>query len=291
MSSVPDSNSQNIINSIPSKQSKKRKRRNKNKNKNKQSASKKKIFKYKSVNNSAFKLSKLMFTMSSWAEHFTFAATWQLKHQMAYWKAKAKSLEYENSVLHDIIRKNQYVNRGENSSTTCKISGSVVDKENHEDEEEINVNERHSPIREGKLGEWQDAGSTNSQTMLVDMQSESEEEEDSSDDNQDLEVSEEFIQFLMINAKHKEELRLEREQQKTEQEQAELEEREAQLRARRHYGLSAQDLYGERWQKTAALEMSMKCDYMADIDKNTPAFWPVIPFNFNSHYSLSNQNF
>ncbi|XP_047985477.1 gem-associated protein 8-like [Leguminivora glycinivorella] len=156
---------------------------------------------------------------------------------------------------------------------------------------ELNVNERHSPIREGKLGEWQDAGSTNSHTMLVDTQSESEEKDDSSDDNQDLEVSEEFIQFLMVNAKHKEELRLERENQKAAQEQAELEEREAQLKARRHYGLSAQDLYGERWRKVAATEMSMKCDYMSDIDKHTPAFWPVIPFNFASHYSDSNQNF
>ncbi|XP_053612794.1 uncharacterized protein LOC128676621 [Plodia interpunctella] len=43
--------------------------------------------------------------MSNWAENFAVPATWQLKHQVAYWKARAKSLEYENKVLHDIIRK------------------------------------------------------------------------------------------------------------------------------------------------------------------------------------------
>ncbi|XP_060803700.1 uncharacterized protein LOC106132256 [Amyelois transitella] len=88
MFSQPPEIEHHKINRPPHKKRNKRKKKN-NHNKN--------HFKKRQV--------KIGCSMSNWAENFAVAATWQLKHQVAYWKARAKSLEYENSVLHDIIRK------------------------------------------------------------------------------------------------------------------------------------------------------------------------------------------
>ncbi|KAM3963644.1 uncharacterized protein ACR2FA_002168 [Aphomia sociella] len=103
--------------------SKKRHKRKKKGNQNKQSG----VKKDKKKNN------KLTFAMSSWAENFASAATWQLKHQVAYWKARAKSLEYENKVLHDIIKKKNYVEAG---SVSNKREESEYEEEDFEDDTE-----------------------------------------------------------------------------------------------------------------------------------------------------------
>lgn len=73
------------------------------------------------------KKGKITSSMSSWAESFTVAATWQLKHQMAYWKAHAKALEFENKVLHDIIRKQHYNSTPENTSNNSESEADVED--------------------------------------------------------------------------------------------------------------------------------------------------------------------
>ncbi|KAI8422788.1 hypothetical protein MSG28_006533 [Choristoneura fumiferana] len=205
--------------------------------------------------------------MSTWAEQFTLASTWQLKHQLAYWKAKAKSLEYENSVLHNIIRENHYVGNVQNaapgSPATFKLSDSS-DEEVTEEQVDIPAFEANISVEEGTLGEWTETEGSSVQNMAVDPDIEA--TEDSSDEK-NIEVSEEFIQFLMVNAKHKENLRLERERLKALEEQSAMEERENKLKERRHYGFTQQELYGDKWQKISALEMSMKSKFMSDVDR------------------------
>ncbi|XP_063822952.1 gem-associated protein 8-like [Ostrinia nubilalis] len=181
--------------------------------------------------------------MSSWAENFTFAATWQLKHQLAYWKARAKALEYENGVLHDIIRKKNYVGPSTASNTVTESDSMHVETESGDDEEY----------------------------------------EESGDEN--LEVSEEFIEFLQANAKFKEDARLERERlreqsQKEEQKQiAQLEAGPPEAQENREEVLK--ELYGDDWERIAALEMSLQTQFIEESDNSKPDYWPNIPFNFN----------
>ncbi|XP_026752128.1 gem-associated protein 8-like [Galleria mellonella] len=182
---------------------------------------------------------KLSFAMSDWAENFASAANWQLKHQLAYWKARAKSLEYENKVLHDIIRKKYYV------ATTSERSARA-ETESEEDK--------------------------------------SDDTEDIGDEDEDFEVSEEFIQFLTANAKYKEEARLEKERLKVANEAKEnfdamMEEAAVETAEQRQERLK--ELYGSDWQRISALEAALNSKYIDESDRLKPVYWPHLPFNLN----------
>lgn len=210
---------------------KNRKTKKKNKNKFKRETRKKQL--------------KFANTMSAWAENFAVAATWQLKHQIAYWKARAKALEYENTVLHDVIRRNNLFVR----------SNSQNEKEN---ELQTETDDDNSEVESDSGEEIQDE----------DIQSE-----------EDFEVSEEFIQFLTANAKYKEDAKKERERLKAEEEVADdivIEERETSEEKRQRM----KELYGDRWQRICALEMSLLTSFIHDSDQSKPQHWPNIPFNF-----------
>ncbi|CAH0406797.1 unnamed protein product [Chilo suppressalis] len=183
------------------------------------------------------KQSKLAHSMSTWAENFTVAATWQIKHQLAYWKARAKALEYENSVLHEIIRKKNYVDSSAAPSTREDLES--------EDEEDFEEND---------------------------------------DQVDDFEVSEEFLQFLQANAKYKEDARRERERLKAKvlAEESAIERLEAGPPENvENSEDKLKELYGDRWQRIAALEMSLQSQFIDECDKEKPEYWPNIPFNFN----------
>lgn len=210
--------------------------------KNQRKKQKKKAARKNGVNKNKRKHGKLALTMSTWAENFTFAATWQLKHQLAYWKARAKALEYENGVLHDIIRKKNLTETG------LKCSESVESESQSESDGENNDGSEEEP-----------------------------------DGDEEFEVSEEFIQFLQSNAKYKEDARRERER---------LREKELKddVVAQMEAGPSGapenkeeiqKDLYGDKWQRISALEMSLDSQFINESDKDKPQYWPNIPFNFN----------
>lgn len=176
--------------------------------------------------------------MSSWADDFITAATWQMKHQIAYWKSKARALEYENRILHEIIRKNT------NDTTTC----------NSKPDESVNNDS--------------------------DVENDVEYEEDKCEEDDNFEVSEEFIQFLKTNAKYKEDARKERERLKAKNEEKNkliegpTERIEDSIE-------NFKELYGKDWQRIAALEMSVQCDFIENTDNYKPMYWPNLPLNFN----------
>lgn len=194
-----------------------RKRKNLNKKKHKQS------FKKKDT--------KLAITMSSWANDFITAATWQMKHQIAYWKSKARALEYENGLLHEIIRSNTV------QTNTYNYNENVFENS-------------HSEV-----------------------------ENDEEDDN--FEVSEEFIQFLKTNAKYKEDARKERERLKANTREETDNTMEAPAERAGDSIDEFKQLYGKDWQRIAALEMSTQCDFLETFDKVKPMYWPNLPLNFN----------
>lgn len=222
----PEEESQ-IVRSVPGNR-KHRKPKKKNKNKFKREVKK--------------KHTKFANTMSAWAENFAVAATWQLKHQVAYWKARAKALEYENTVLHDVIRRNNLVVRNKPTSNTESDMRTDPEVDNSETESE---------------------------------------DDEEVPDEEDFEVSEEFIQFLTANAKYKEDAKRERERLKKceeeNQENLHAETRETFEENRERM----KELYGDKWQRISALEMSLLTTFIHDSDKNKPKYWPNIPFNFN----------
>lgn len=207
------------------------------------------------------KYTKFVRTMSSWAENFAVTATWQFKHQVAYWKAKALALEYENKVLHDVIRKNH-----------LQVD-SLPDIENGM-EAEIQENEYRSQT---EIEENEDG--TESEVE----ESDTENEEDEEAEENGFEVSEEYIQFLTANVKIREEVKREREILKAKREADEMalikeERRETAEECRERM----KRLYGPKWQRISALEMSMLSNFIHDSDESKPSYWPNIPLNFSS---------
>ncbi|KAJ8721255.1 hypothetical protein PYW07_002030 [Mythimna separata] len=195
-------------------------------------------------------------TMSSWAENYTKAATWQLKHEVAYWKSKAKALEHENMILHRTIRLN----------SIDKDAGQTLPDPTHEEcQYEYDLDD---------LAESED--DEDSDEMAA---SESE-----TTAQEQFEVSEEYIQFLRDNQVYRESARLERERikAKSNDEDREIEEMEAgPAEPTEDQQETLKKLYGDRWERIAALEMSLKTQFISTCDRDKPAHWPNIPFNFN----------
>lgn len=200
--------------------------------------------------------------MSAWAENFTVAATWQLKHQIAYWKAKAISLQYENSMLHEVIQRNHIA-----VPTSSRRSWINSDSEFGHSAAE------HSDIQT-------EACETQENDTDTDSESENDENQDENE-GQDFEVSEEFIQFLTSNAKYREDARRERERLKAKEEEYSLQPEEAQESVEDKIARK-KELYGDKYQKMIALEMYQMCNFKNECDKLKPAYWPNIPLNLNS---------
>lgn len=188
---------------------------------------------------------KFAVTMSSWAESFTHAATWQLKTELAYWKAKAKSLEYENEVLHNVIRENcvqfQYQSRNEASES-----------EDDGEREET----------------YEDADAEEQDVYKI-------------EDDDELEVSEEFVNFLRENAKFREDARQERERFKTKEANENFKELEAGPSKPKDKPVELKELYGDNWMKIGALENYVQSSFINESDLHQPVYWPNIPFNFS----------
>lgn len=186
--------------------------------------------------------SPIPITMSSWAENFTSAATWQLKHQVAFWKSKATALEYENKLLHDIIRKNCL-----NGTNSANSSNTNSDQEDIEEEYFGHENE----VEESGDGE--------------------------------IEVSEEFIQFLRENKKYRDDAKRERERLRAlNDDQGQIEEMEAgPVQITEDPQDVLKRLYGNDWEKISALETSLRSQFINICDREKPIYWPNIPFNFN----------
>lgn len=215
---------------------------------------------------------KFVNTMSSWAENFAVTATWQFKHQVAYWKAKALALEYENKVLHDVIRKNH-----------LQVD-SLPDIENGM-EAEIQENEYRTPteIVENEDGTPTEIEENEDGTENEVEESDTENEEDEEAEEGGFEVSEEYIQFLTANVKIKEQAKRERE---ILQAKREADERAALIKEERRETTEEcrermKRLYGPKWQRISALEMSMLSNFIHDSDESKPSYWPNIPFNFS----------
>lgn len=187
-------------------------------------------------------------TMSAYAENFTRAATWQLKHELAYWKSKAMALEHENLILHRTVR--QIIGHNDKKNISFAATSPAESYENLPEDQ------------------YSDDAS--------DVQDEASEK--------DFEVSEEFIQFLRENQEYRESARKERERIKNQNddEQKQIKEMEAGPSENTEDNQETlKKLYGDNSERIAALEMSLKAKFISIMDRDEPTYWPNIPFNFN----------
>ncbi|XP_047507288.1 uncharacterized protein LOC125051158 [Pieris napi] len=188
--------------------------------------------------------------MSTWAQNFTMASNWQMKHELAFWKARAKTLEYENRLLHDVIKKNYL--------KTSEVSIEINDQKNDESE-----------TQQDQSQQFNIDGAECYEDIVED-----DDDDCMEDENDDFVVSEEFIEFVRANAKFKEDARQERERLRKQQDTT-----EEQVEDNVMTEDKLKELYGEKWQKICALEMSLLTDFINKKDKAT--YWPNIPFNFS----------
>lgn len=211
----------------------KRKNKRKKKNKSKQPFYQNKAKESKPYKQNNFKRNSL--SMAAWAENYTKAATWQMKHQIAYWKAKAVSLEYENKILHDIIKKNGLI-------SPSTINSSESDSEPEDEEQIDNVN-----------------------------------------DSDEIEVSEEYIEFLIANAKYREDAKKEREKFRGYKSDSEDDVAgDGAVKTEQTPEQKAEELkkkYGDNWQRILSLEMFNESHFMNNVDTLNPSYWPNIPLN------------
>ncbi|KAJ8730559.1 hypothetical protein PYW08_001972 [Mythimna loreyi] len=193
-------------------------------------------------------------TMSSWAENFTKAATWQLKNEVAYWKSKAKALEHENMILHRTIRQNCFDKDSRKKFPNIhELYEYECDSADLPESEDEDSDEKAVPDSEVSVQEH-------------------------------FEVSEEYIQFLRDNQVYRESARQERERlrAKSDVEKSQIEEMEAGPPEQTEDNQEIlKKVYGEGWERISALEMSLKTQFISICDQDKPMYWPNIPFNFN----------
>ncbi|XP_023955159.2 gem-associated protein 8-like [Bicyclus anynana] len=192
--------------------------------------------------------------MSTWAQHFAEASTWQLKHQLAFWKARAISLQYENTMLHEVIRNNHLA-----VPTTSEVNREAESDSQGSDSE----SEEHEHETERNNIDYTENDSDNVE-----------------DENNEFEVSEEFIQFLTANAKYKEDARRERERLKAKSEAESKPVPKMQESVEDKISRS-KELYGDKYKRIMALEMYLMSNFQNEADRNKATYWPNIPFNFN----------
>lgn len=195
-------------------------------------------------------------TMSSWAEAFTKATTWQLKNEVAFWKAKAKALEYENQILHRTIRQNSVdVDLGKKYYVNERCAG----------HDHYQLDTADSDCESSECEEVLPSG-----TQPSDL---------------DFEVSEEYIQFLRDNQVYRDFAKKERERLKAAENDAEksrLEEMEAgPTENAENSQEKLKKLYGHSWERISALETNLKTQFISIFDQEKPMYWPNIPLNFN----------
>lgn len=180
-------------------------------------------------------------SMSTWAENFTMAATWQLKHQVAHWKSKSKALEYENNILRNMLR--QYYVNGKATET---------------------VDSSHEPMSMSAQSD------SNSEEDATDG------EEDEQEGAENYQISDEFVDFLKGNAEYRQ-IRIEREKLRQLEKEMPTKLLEKCPEAPADRNAEYQNIYGMHWERIAALEMSMESQFLSICDNEKPVLWPTIP--------------
>lgn len=209
-----------------------RKKRKKQKQKNKKEANKIK--------------QSLAKTMSSWAENFTMASTWQMKHQVAVWQARATALEYENQILRETLR--QFYANGNPAPFEPNTSrnNSLVMKEYEQSYE----------YRKPSVSTCEPN------------------QEDESD--LELEISDEYMAFLRQNFEYRK-ARDERIKRQAEETKSQEKEEIMAPKPPSDRIEEFKELYGDSWQRIAALDCYIAAEFMSVCDSSKPEVWPHLP--------------
>lgn len=235
--------------------------------KQKSTRKKRKKQKYKNKKENTQIKQSLANTMSAWAENFTMAATWQLKHQVAMWKSRATALEYENQILRETLR--QFYVKGGTSANSVGFDTPNAS---------WNVNVRNNQCMDYEQS-YMDCEPIVSAGYKQNSDAESSDNSEDEESELELEISDEYMAFLRQNFEY----RKAREERKL-KEAAEEQMKENQEVMDPHPPNDRIDefkeLYGDSWQRLAALDSYLSAQFMSLCDSEKPGLWPNIPLRF-----------
>jgi len=182
---------------------------------------------------------------------------WYLKHRNAQWEAKVAAVEYENQNLHWLLQ----------NVCQCQAKYKLLPH----------------PLTNTNtiIPEFQN---TNIQEVTIDNEGDTE----SNDENIEMEIPDEMLDFFVQSMKHKQERRLIDDSAEVEY----INEEELPIEARSVdvHGLNIPDpenvsnkfkdyenLYGRNAPRIQAMETAMQCTFHRICDRKQPKFWPNMP--------------
>nr|CAD7403984.1 unnamed protein product [Timema cristinae] len=200
------------------------------------------------------------------------AFNWHRRHDVAYWKAQAAALGYENKVLHDYIRLLLSVtNQGPTYPFTGVLNPSQYVRP-FQTPDTSTISLASSKKRRGRKRK----NRNRKRKRKLSVKEETSEDSEIDEENLDFEVDEGMMEFL------KKSLQFKLEQKKLQQ----LEDNHstAAVPLQEQVGLKRQQeakaMYGESAPKLLAMETAMQLTFDRYCDKNQPQMWPVISLCF-----------
>nr|CAD7399180.1 unnamed protein product [Timema poppensis] len=188
------------------------------------------------------------------------AFNWHRRHDVAYWKAQAAALGYENKVLHDYIRLLLSVT---NQGPTYPITG-VLNPSQYvrpfQTPDTSTISLASSKKRRGRKRK----NRNRKRKRKLSVKEEASEDSEIDEENLNFEVDEGMMEFLKKSL-----------QFKLEQTAVPLQEQVGLKRQQ-----EAKAMYGESAPKLLAMETAMQLSFDRYCDKNQPQMWPVISLCF-----------
>ncbi|KOB77650.1 Gem-associated protein 8 [Operophtera brumata] len=235
--------------------------------KHKSTRKKRKKQKHKNKKESTQIKQSLANTMSAWAENFTMAATWQLKHQVAMWKSRASALEYENQILRETLRQ-FYVNGGTSANSARIDTLNTSWNKNNSNNQLMDYEQNYMDCEPSVSAGYKQNSDVES--------SDNQEEEDS---ELELEISDEYMAFLRQNFEYRK-AREERKMKEAAEERMKENQEVMDPQPRNDRIDEFKELYGDAWQQLAALDTYLSAQFISLCDSEKPGLWPNIPLRF-----------
>lgn len=178
---------------------------------------------------------------------------WQQEDEVAFWKARAVSLEYENKMLHKHIKQMYIGMISQNTEAT------------------LDYNEYEEQYNEEDYGETEES-------RLDDTLEEPGEiyhdcEQAIQDDIEDEEFNKESKEFR----KKRDEERAKAKKKVDSEDEEESKPPEAQLSKIREEKMK--QMYGEAWRKIMGMETAIQLNYELTVERDNVKYWPCLPIN------------
>lgn len=178
---------------------------------------------------------------------------WQQEDEVAFWKARAVSLEYENKMLHKHI-KQMYIGMISQNTDAALDYKEYEEQYNEEDYGETEESRLEDTLEEsGEI--YHDC------------------EQEIQEDIEDEEFNKESKEFR----KKRDEERAKAKKKVDSEDEEESKPPEAQLSKIRE--VKMKQMYGEAWRKIMGMETAIQLNYELTVERDNVKYWPCLPIN------------